>query len=461
MGTINEKSGRGLVLAAPSSDSGKTMVSLGLGAALVSRGHSVQYFKCGPDFIDPSLHRLVSGRVSRNLDLRMCGPAFVRESFARHGDADFVIVEGVMGLFDGGEASTAALARVLNLPVVLVVDAAACAESIAALVHGFTSFDPRVTVSGVIFNRVGGEGHYRLLRQSVAAHCRPEVLGAIPRHDGFVVPGRHLGLHMGHEGALSPERLGVLAGIVGDCIDLDRLSALAGVLPPSPGPAAAIRTAQPVRIGVARDAAFCFYYEDNFDLLRAAGAELVFFSPLADAELPPDLAGIYLGGGYPELYAAALADNRCLREMIRSRAAAGLPVYGECGGFMYLCESLVTAEGEEYPMAGIFPARAQMKKRLVRLGYRQATVVKNTLWPAGATLAGHEFHYSQIDAMSDRIDRVYQLDDGRREGYCCNNTLAGYLHLHLGGSPGAAAHFVDFCRTRGRAQLAADPGGGR
>ncbi len=167
--------------------------------------------------------------MSRNLDLRMCGAAFVRESFARHCDADFVIVEGVMGLFDGGEASTAALARVLNLPVVLVVDAAACAESIAALVHGFTSFDPRVKVSGVIFNRVGSDGHYRLLKQSVAAHCRPEVLGAIPRHDGFVVPGRHLGLHMGHDGALPPERLGVLAGIVGARIDLDRLSALAGV----------------------------------------------------------------------------------------------------------------------------------------------------------------------------------------------------------------------------------------
>ncbi|MEW6518170.1 MAG: cobyrinate a,c-diamide synthase [Thermodesulfobacteriota bacterium] len=448
---MSEKTGRGLVLAAPGSDSGKTLVSLGLGAALKARGQSVQYFKCGPDFIDPSLHRLVSGRVSRNLDLRMCGASFVRDSFARHAAADFVIVEGVMGLFDGGEASTAALARALNLPVVLVVDGAACGESIAALVHGFTTFDPEVNIAGVIFNRVGSDGHYRLLKESVAAHCRPVVLGAVPRHDDFVVPCRHLGLHMGHEGALSQERLGVLAEIVGARIDLDRLSAVAGTLPPPPVPQPAIRTtARPVRLGVARDAAFCFYYEDNFDLLRAAGAELVFFSPLADAELPPDLAGIYLGGGYPELYAAALADNRAMREMIRRRAAAGLPIYGECGGFMYLCESLVTAEGEEYPMAGIFPVRAQMQKRLVRLGYRRATVAKNTLWPAGATLAGHEFHYSQIDAMSDRIARAYQLDDGRLEGYCRHNTLAGYLHLHLGANPGAADHFVDFCRTGGR-----------
>ncbi|MCJ7601555.1 MAG: cobyrinate a,c-diamide synthase [Desulfobulbaceae bacterium] len=450
MSKISEKSSRGLVLAAPASDSGKTLVSLGLGAALVGRRQSVQYFKCGPDFIDPGLHRLVSGRVSRNLDLRMCGTSFVRNSFSRHCDADFVIVEGVMGLFDGGEASTAALARTLDLPVVLVVDGAACGESIAALVHGFATFDPCVNVSGVIFNRLGSEGHYRLLKESVEAHCRAEVLGGIPRHDEFVVPGRHLGLHMEHDGPLSPERLGVMADIIGAHIDLDRLHALAGPLPQPLGSPAETRTAPPVRIGVARDAAFCFYYEDNLDLLRAAGAELIFFSPLADGQLPPDLAGIYLGGGYPELYAAALAANRPLREIVRSRAAAGLPIYGECGGFMYLCESLVTAEGEEYPMAGIFPVQAQMKKRLVRLGYRKATVTKNTLWPAGATLAGHEFHYSEIDAMPDWVERAYKLDDGRMEGYCCKNTLAGYLHLHFGGNPGAAAHFVDFCRTGAR-----------
>ncbi|MBU4263393.1 MAG: cobyrinate a,c-diamide synthase [Proteobacteria bacterium] len=449
---MSKKSRRGLVLAAPASDSGKTLVSLGLGAALVSRGQSVQYFKCGPDFIDPSLHRQVSGRVSRNLDLRMCGASFVRDSFARHGDADFVIVEGVMGLFDGGETSTAALARALNLPVVLVVDGAACGESIAALVYGFTTFDPSVNISGVIFNRVGSEGHYRLLRESVESHCRVEVLGGIPRHDDFVVPGRHLGLHMEHDGPFSPERLGVMADIVDSHIDFDRLHVLAGPLPQPPEQPTAIRTVQqPVRLGVARDAAFCFYYEDNFDLLRAAGAELVFFSPLVDTELPPDLDALYLGGGYPELYAAALAANRSLREMIRIRAAEGLPIYGECGGFMYLCDSLVTAEGEEYPMAGIFPVRAQMKKSLARLGYRKARVMKKTLWPAGTILAGHEFHYSEIDAMPDRVERAYQLDDGRMEGYCCNNTLAGYLHLHLGGNFGAAAHFVDFCRTGGRA----------
>jgi len=447
------KKRRGLVLAAPASDSGKTLVSLGLGAALAARGEAVQYFKCGPDFIDPTLHQLVSGRVSRNLDLAMCGDAFVRQTFARHSTADFVIVEGVMGLFDGGAASTAALARALQLPVLLVVDGSACAESSAALVHGFESFDPALAVSGVIFNRVGSAGHYRLLKESVEAHCRATVVGGIPRHEDFLVPGRHLGLHMGQDGVLFPERLRRIGALVASHLDFARLRAAAALLSDPPGlEAAEDESSIPsrVRIGVARDAAFCFYYEDNLDLLRAAGAELVFFSPLADSRLPPDLAGLYLGGGYPELHGATLAANRSLREQIRSRAAAGLPVYGECGGFIYLCEAVRTADGAEYPMAGVFPVRARMRERLVRLGYCRARVGANTLWPAGLELAGHEFHYSETEPMPASIPRAYILDDGREEGYCLHNTLAGYLHLHLGATPEAARHFVEFCRGHAR-----------
>lgn len=445
-----QKRGRGFVLAAPASDSGKTLVSLGLGAALVGQGHSVQYFKCGPDFIDPTLHRLVSGRISRNLDLRMCGATFVRQTFARHCDADFVIVEGVMGLFDGGAASTAALAKALDLPVILVVNSAACAESIAALVHGFESFDPNLEIAGVIFNRVGSPGHYRLLAESVEKHCRAAVLGGIPRHEDFVVPGRHLGLHMGHDNPLSPERLRRVGEVVGNHIDFAQLeettASLASCLT-----AETTAAENSVRVGVARDEAFCFYYEDNLDLLRDAGAELVFFSPLADGALPPDLDGLYFGGGYPELHGEALAANHSLREEIRIRSAAGLPVYGECGGFMYLCESLVATEGDEYPMVGVFPVRARMRQRLSRLGYRTAIVQKNTIWPQGIALAGHEFHYSETEAMPEQVERIYALDDGRQEGYCLHNTLAGYLHLHFGGTPAAARHFVEFCRRHGRA----------
>ncbi len=445
-----QATGRGIVLAAPSSDSGKTLLSLGLGAALVQDGVSVQYFKCGPDFIDPTLHRLVSGRVSRNLDLRMCGPSCVRQSYAQHCDADFVIVEGVMGLFDGGEASTAALAKTLALPVVLVVDASACAESIGALVHGFESFDPQLTIAGVIFNRVGSESHYRLLAKAVREHCRAEVLGGVPRHDDFLVSGRHLGLHMDHDDPLSPERINRIAGIMAQHVDLALLREKGAVLPETPARAEARTTAARVRLGIARDAAFCFYYEDNLDLLRAAGAELIPFSPLTDSKLPDDLDGLYLGGGYPELHAEALAANRSLREEIGRRARAGLPIYGECGGFMYLCEALVTAEGAEYPMAGIFPVTARMRTRLARLGYRTATVTKPTLWPEGASLSGHEFHYSETDPMPDWVERMYRLDDGRPEGFCLHNTLAGYMHLHLGATPEAAAHCVEFCRTHGQ-----------
>ncbi|MFQ6758152.1 MAG: cobyrinate a,c-diamide synthase [Deltaproteobacteria bacterium] len=445
-----KKTGSGIVLAAPSSDSGKTLVSLGLGAALVRDGLSVQYFKCGPDFIDPTLHRLVSGRGSRNLDLRMCGPAFVRQSFSQHCAADFVIVEGVMGLFDGGEASTASLARTLALPVVLVVDASSCAESIAALVHGFESFDPQLTFAGVIFNRVGSESHYRLLAQAVHEHCRAEVLGGVPRHDDFLVSGRHLGLHMDHDEPLSSERINRIADVMAQHVDLALLREKGAVLPEIRGPAGVRKTVPCVRLGIARDAAFCFYYEDNLDLLRAAGAELIPFSPLADSKLPDDLDGLYLGGGYPELHAEALAANRSLREEIGRRAKAGLPIYGECGGFMYLCEALVTAEGTEYPMAGVFPVKARMQKRLVRLGYRTATVTKNTLWPEGASLFGHEFHYSETDPMPDWVERMYRLDDGRPEGFCLNNTLAGYMHLHLGSTPEATSHLIEFCRTHGR-----------
>ncbi len=445
-----KKTGRGIVLAAPSSDSGKTLLSLGLGAALVRDGLSVQYFKCGPDFIDPTLHRLVSGRVSRNLDLRMCGPSCVQQSYAQHCDADFVIVEGVMGLFDGGEASTAALARTLALPVVLVVDASSCAESIAALVHGFESFDPQITIAGVIFNRVGSDSHYRLLARAVQEHCRAEVLGGVPRHDDFLVSGRHLGLHMDHDEPLSSERINRIAAVMAQHVDLALLREKGAILPKVSGPAEVRKTAPCVRLGIARDAAFCFYYEDNLDLLRAAGAELIPFSPLADSKLPDDLDGLYLGGGYPELHAEALAANRSLREEIGRRAKAGLPIHGECGGFMYLCEALVTAEGAEYPMAGVFPVKARMQKRLVRLGYRTATVTKNTLWPEGANLFGHEFHYSETDPMPDWVERFYRLDDGRIEGFCLHNTLAGYMHLHLGSTPEAAAHLIEFCRTHGR-----------
>lgn len=440
----------GVVLAATHSGAGKTTVTLGLLAALSRRGLRVQPFKCGPDFIDPTLHRLVTGRVSHNLDPWMCGAEFVRDCFVSHSaGAGIAVVEGVMGLFDGGAGSSASLARLLGLPVVLVIDARSMAESVAAVVKGFEELDPQLRVAGVILNRVGSARHLELLRTAVAAHCRAEILGFLPRDQGFAIPERHLGLHMGDEAPLGKEALGLLAGTVARHVDLDRLLGVAATAAPQPvSPARGGHWPGPrVRIGIARDAAFCFYYEENLALLTAAGAELVPFSPLADEALPIDLRGLYLGGGYPELHAAQLAENQGMRQAIRNWSLSGKPLYAECGGFMYLSEGIRDSDGRFHPMAGVFPVAARMQTGRASLGYREATLTGPSFFgPPGMVVRGHEFHYSAIGPMPESVTRVYRLADGRCEGYAVDNTLGGYLHLHFGSQPEAARQFVRFCQ---------------
>lgn len=443
----------GLLIAAPHSGAGKTIVALGLMAALARRGLNVQPFKAGPDFIDPGLHRLVTGRESHNLDCRMCGENFVKACYARYATgAEITVVEGVMGLFDGGEGSSANLARVLGLPVVLVVDASSMAESAAALVKGFESLDPGLRLVGVILNRVGSARHLKMLSEAIAGHCRAEVLGSLQREVAFAIPERHLGLHQGEESPLGDKALATLVKAVAEGIDLDRLLALAAGSWPMPVDDAALADlvdgGKPVRIGVARDAAFSFYYAENLRLLVAAGAELVEFSPLADPCLPPGIAGLYLGGGYPELYAELLAANRPMRQAIRAWSQAGRPLYAECGGFMYLTEKIIDFSGCAWPMAGVFPVAARMRQGRAALGYRRATLTAATpLGQKGTELRGHEFHYSEIEPMPGEIRRSYTLAEGGEEGYLINGrTLGGYLHLHFGGSPWAATHFVRVCR---------------
>lgn len=437
------------MLAATHSGAGKTTITLGLLAAFARQGITVQPFKCGPDFIDPTLHQMVTGRLSRNLDLRMCGPEYVRECFLGHGlEADIALVEGVMGLFDGGEASPAALAKTLGLPVVLVVDAKATAESIAAVVKGFETLDPQLTLMGVIFNRVGSARHLELLTTAVRSHCQTPILGALPRDPQFTIADRHLGLKMGTELPLTTAQLTALADAVIAHIDLATIRELAR---PIPEPLAHPRTkrgaaASRIRIGVARDAAFCFYYPDNLDLLQAMGAEVVEFSPLRDQALPPGIHGLYLGGGYPELHAHGLASNQAMLTAIRAWSEAGRPLYAECGGLLYLCQGLVDLAGEFHPLADVFPTRARMGERLASLGYREALIGRPCLFGHEGQLHGHEFHYSTIEPMPPDITRVYRLQDGREEGYQIRNTLASYLHLHFGQTPEAAAHFVDLCR---------------
>jgi cobyrinic acid a,c-diamide synthase len=289
-----------------------------------------------------------------------------------------------------------------------------------------------------------------MITGAVEQHCQTEIIGALPRDANISLPSRHLGLHMGAEVNLNQERL---IELMEKYVHLDRLLEIgrqaAGPEPNTREPGSlSLEAVGSVRIGVAWDEAFCFYYQDNLDMLKQAGAEIVVFSPLHDRGLPAGLDGLYLGGGYPELHARILAANSSMREGIKKFSESGRPVYGECGGFMYLTDSIIDARGTEYPMAGIYPVKARMGKRLRRLGYRQVEMRNDTLFgPEGAFCYGHEFHYSEIEPMPTRIERAYVLDDGRAEGYRIRNTLAGYVHLHWGRTPEAARNFVNMMRA--------------
>jgi len=462
------------LIAAPQSGSGKTTVSLAIMAALARRGLKVAPFKCGPDFIDPGYHGMVTGRVSINLDGWMCPAGFVRETFHHHAaDADVAVIEGVMGLFDGigsssSEGSSAQIAAITAAPVVLVVNARGMAASAAALVAGFAGFDPLVRMAGVIFNNVGSDTHAELLRQSLAA-ALPDltVFGCIPRDESLVIDSRHLGLVTAEDNPLSGGFIDRLAELAEGCLDLDGLIELQ--IPPDPpllkGGEGTLQQLSkvphfekgglggisPVRIAVARDAAFCFCYADNLRLLREAGAETVFFSPLDDSALPPDIAGIYLPGGYPELHAARLAANTGMKSSIMSAIEDGLPVYAECGGLIYLSRGL--EGGGDF--VGTFPARARMLPKRKALGYRQVeTCAGSVIGAAGTVARGHEFHYSEIDALPEgTVGRLYLVSRQGRllsdEGYRYRNCLASYIHLHFGSNPAIAAGFVTACRRTG------------
>jgi cobyrinic acid a,c-diamide synthase len=416
------------------SGSGKTIITLGILAALAARGLAVQPFKCGPDFIDPTLHRMATGRVSSNLDLRMCGPEFCRNTFnQRLSGQDVGVVEGVMGLFDGNLSSSAALATALALPVVLVIDARSAAESVAAVLKGFELYDPCVQIKGVIFNRVGSERHVELIRGAVEHSCQARILGFFPRDTRFEIPDRHLGLHMGEESPLDGSQLAGLVAAVEKYIDLDALLSLgtSRVSPPVLSPS--VVRGRRLKLAVAHDLPFCFYYEDNLAILEKAGFELLMFSPLHDQRLPEGMDALYLGGGYPELYASALSRNVAMRTAIAAWAKAGGVVHAECGGFMFLCEELIDLDGKAHAMAGVFPATVRMQSRLSRLGYRQPRLAMDCLWgKKGEALHGHEFHYSVIERMGSDVETIYQLEDGRREGFKVGNTVGGYIHLHFG-----------------------------
>lgn len=441
---------RVLVIGGVASGVGKTSITLGLLEALRRRGVVVQAFKVGPDFIDPGFHALVTGRPSANLDGWMCGRERVLETVARYAwGADLLVVEGAMGCFDGldgtsEDGSTAQIAKWLGAPLVLVADVSAQSRTIAAVVLGIERFDPALRVSAVIANRVGGDVHARWVADAIRGCCEAEPLGAIRWTDDLRLPERHLGLVTAAEGPLTFERLRRLGDAVAEGVDLDRLLDLAAPLsvtiaPPKPRP-------EPIAvIGVARDAAFQFYYDENLARLEDAGARLVFWSPLADRDVP-DADAFYFGGGYPELHARELSENQPVHHSIRAAVDAGLPIYAECGGLMYLAESLEDPDGARHRMVGILPGAVRMTPPRMTLAYAEIALTADApLGGAGTTARGHSFHVSTLDPVPETVRRAYRVRSGdsvTHEGYLVGSALMSYVHVHFASNPDLAGAFV-------------------
>jgi cobyrinic acid a,c-diamide synthase len=443
---------KAFLIAGTASGVGKTTVSLALCAAFRGRGLRVQAYKCGPDFLDTGHLSAISGRPARNLDTWMLDQQSNRDIFARgSAEADIVIVEGMMGLFDGvsggGEKGSAAeIAKLLSLPVILVLDASKSARSLAAVVHGFESFDPQLRFAGLVLNKVAGESHFRLLRDAIGSTSRTPLLGWLPREEAVTIPERHLGLRTADEESSLGEKTRSFAAFAEKHLDLDQLLTREDAAAPDLAHAVTRREAR-ISLGIARDPAFCFYYQDNLDLLEAAGAKIVAFSPLTDSALPPGLDALYLGGGYPELYAEQLSSNRGFLSSLRSFAQSGRPIYAECGGMMYLAEELRTREGHTFPMASVLPLRIEMTDRLVRFGYVEVEFAQDCFLAEKGTVARtHSFHYSRAiptGELSASFRARYSLSGlNDAEGCLLGNVLGSYFHLHFAGNPSIAPAFV-------------------
>ena len=485
-----------LVIAGERSGVGKTTVTLALLSSLSRQHRRIQSFKVGPDYIDPMFHASVTGRSCRNLDPVLTSENYVRDCFARHLEGvDYALIEGVMGLFDGASgqddwASTAHVARLLQLPVLLVLDCSRLSRSVAAIAHGYRSFDPSIKLAGVVLNRVGSDRHLELLKEALEPLQLP-VLGVLRRQDNITIPDRHLGLVPTAEMPQLDVLIERLADLGDSCFDWERLLPLltaptspvsnsgvytfpkspqhAAFRPPSPrilggtgiqspselGDLGGEKEEEPkisIRVAVARDCAFSFYYQDNLDILQQLGAELVFWSPLTDTALPTNVQGLYFGGGFPEVFAQQLAENTSARESVRRAILQGMPTYAECGGLMYLCEKITDYENQSWSMVGVLPTTTVMEKRLT-VGYRQATALQDSpLLSAGGTVWGHEFHHSQLTVMPEKplfeTRRYNQKEQGKvaTEGWQVHQLHASYVHLHWGEHPEIPAQFLQCCQ---------------
>ncbi len=447
-----------LTVAGLAGDTGKTLVSTGLVRALKRRGLRVATFKKGPDYIDSAWLAAAAGSAARNLDTYLMPDSAIHLSLARAARrSDIAVIEGNRGLFDGmdseGSHSTAQLAKLVGAPVVLVVDATKVTRTVAAQVLGCEVMDPKLNLAAVILNRVASHRHEAVIREAIAETTDIPVLGAIPRTENLDLPSRHLGLVPVAEHPRSEEMLERAADLVDSSVDVGALLALAreaprlGAAPESPRPAP---LASRVRIGVARDEAFSFYYPENLEELEQAGAELVFVSPTADETLP-DVDAFYVGGGFPEVYAARLAGNRPFRHELKRRIAEGLPAWAECGGLMYLAQQL-TVEGVSRPMVGALPIHVEQTGRPQGHGYVAARVDSpNPFLADGSVIRGHEFHYSRVTEGAADLPTVLAVDrgvglGGGRDGVHVGSTVATYTHLHAAGVPDWAAAMVRAAR---------------
>lgn len=450
-----------VLIAGVHSGVGKTTITTGLIAALRRRGLHVQPFKAGPDYIDPTYHTLAAGRPCRNIDTWLVPPDTALRLYARAAAAaDVALIEGVMGIFDGfsytdEEGSTAQVARLVGAPVLLVLDVSKMARSAGALALGYTRFDPELNVAGFILNRCGSESHYQGVKQAVEQATGRRVFGWLPEEAGLFIPERHLGLVPTDERGELTGFIDHVARAIEQYFDLDAILRLIFSATVAETPHQDLSTSHVVFdpalvIAVARDVAFSFYYEDNLQLLRENGAEVAFFSPLYDQRLPANTSGVYIGGGFPEIYAPQLAANQAMQQTLRHACQVEMPIYAECGGFMYLAEAIVDLEGRRWPMVGLVPGTVHMQPKLASLGYRLVeSPTGNFLLPRGLTTRGHEFHWSTWDSPSGTpawsIRPRAEDSTSRPDGHAIGNLIASYVHLHFAHDDHLARNFVRAC----------------
>jgi cobyrinic acid a,c-diamide synthase len=454
---------RRMVIAGTGSGVGKTTLTIGLMAALMKKGLTVQGFKCGPDYIDPSYHSAVTKRASRNLDSWMLTKDLVLDIFT-HGSrgSDISIIEGVMGFFDGkspetNEGSTAEISMITKSPVLLVVNCESMARSAAAIVKGFQLFTEGTNIAAVIVNKVGSEGHFLLVKKAIEQECRIPVIGYLKREIDIEIPERHLGLIPSMERGELDSFFDKLGTLISETVDIEKLLELAVAEPLKGCRKPSIFEKQRdhlVKIAVAKDSAFNFYYPENLEIMEAKGIELVYFSPLGDEELPDDVDGLYIGGGFPEEFAQDLACNLKAKQSVKQAIESGLPTLAECGGFMYLTEFIESTDGKKYEMAGVIPGNVHMQTKLAALGYREITGQNANFILEEMCARGHEFHYSNFHTLGEDIPYAYETKGMRginKEGYLLHNLVAGYTHFHFASCPEMVENWIKKClENRGK-----------